>query len=45
MLAEIINLKGPEGSGKTTISRRLADYLGKPRVVTGDILRYFAAHD
>jgi adenylate kinase family enzyme len=43
--AEIINFKGPEGSGKSTIARLLAARINKPLVSTGDILRFVAETD
>ncbi len=42
---QIINFMGPEGSGKTTISKKLAVETGKPRIVFGDIFRDLAAND
>ncbi len=42
---QIINFMGPEGSGKTTIAKRLAAESGKPRIVFGDIFRDLAAND
>jgi adenylate kinase family enzyme len=41
----IINFMGPEGCGKTVISKRLAVESGMPRVVFGDIFRDLAAND
>jgi len=42
---EIIIFIGPEGSGKSTIARRLARDLEKPYVTTGDTIRDLAAND
>lgn len=42
---KIITFIGPEGSGKTTIARKLAELLGKPYITTGDIIRDLAAND
>lgn len=42
---QIINFMGPEGCGKTVISKRLASESGMPRVVFGDIFRDLAAND
>jgi adenylate kinase family enzyme len=42
---QIINLMGPEGCGKTVISKKLAAESGMPRVVFGDIFRDLAAND
>ena len=36
---------GPEGSGKTTIAKRLSLELNKPYITTGDIIRDLAAND
>lgn len=41
----IVNFVGPEGSGKSTIAKMLAQDSGKPFLSVGDILRYFAAND
>lgn len=41
----IISFIGPEGSGKTTIARRLAAESEKPYLTTGDTLREYAAND
>lgn len=41
----IINFMGPEGCGKTVISKRLAAESGMPRIVFGDIFRDLAAND
>ena len=42
---QIINFMGPEGSGKTSIAKRLAAESGKPRIVFGDVFRDLAAND
>lgn len=42
---QIINFMGPEGSGKTTLAKRLSADCGKPRLVYGDIFRELAAND
>lgn len=42
---QIINFMGPEGSGKTTIAKRLAAESDMPRIVFGDIFRDLAAND
>ena len=42
---EIVVFIGPEGSGKTTVARRLARESGKPYVTTGDIIRDLAEND
>ena len=42
---EIVVFIGPEGSGKTTVARRLAGESGKPYVTTGDIIRDLAEND
>lgn len=42
---QIINFIGPEGSGKTTIAKRLASESGKPMITVSDILRDFANND
>ena len=42
---QIINFMGPEGSGKTTLEKRLAAVSGKPRIVFGDVFRDLAAND
>jgi len=39
---QIITVIGPEGSGKSTISRRLGEQFHKPYIATGDILREMA---
>jgi len=36
---------GPEGSGKTTIAKQLAQESGRPYITTGDILRDLADND
>lgn len=38
-LAQIIFVVGPEGSGKSTQTRKLEEFLGIPRIYTGDKLR------
>lgn len=42
---QIINFMGPEGSGKTTLAKRLSADCAKPRLVYGDIFRELAASD
>lgn len=42
---QIIIFMGPEGSGKTTIAKQIADISGKPYISTGDIIRDLAAND
>lgn len=42
---QIVVFMGPEGSGKTTIARRLATETNLPYVTTGDILRNMAVND
>lgn len=42
---QIINFMGPEGCGKTSISKKIASELNKPYISTGDILRDMAAND
>ena len=42
---QIVNFIGPEGSGKSTIAKRLALESGKPYLAVGDILRELAAND
>ncbi|MFZ2201801.1 MAG: nucleoside monophosphate kinase [Microgenomates group bacterium] len=42
---EIVVFIGPEGSGKTTHARLLAEETGKPYVTTGDIIRDLAQKD
>lgn len=42
---QIVNFMGPEGSGKTTIAKRLALDSKKPRLVYGDVFRELAAND
>ncbi len=41
----IITFIGPEGSGKTTIAKKLAEASDKPYITTGDIIRDLAAND
>ena len=41
----IIVFIGPEGSGKTTMAKRLAEETGRPYITTGDIIRDLAAND
>lgn len=41
----IVIFIGPEGSGKTTHARLLAEETGKPYVTTGDIIRDLAEND
>lgn len=41
----IIAFIGPEGSGKTTIAKKIAKLADKPYVSTGDIIRDLAAND
>lgn len=41
----IIGVIGPEGSGKSTITKRLAAETGLPRVYPGDLLREYAKND
>lgn len=41
----IIVFIGPEGSGKTTMAKRLAAASNKPYITTGDIIRDLAAND
>jgi adenylate kinase family enzyme len=36
---------GPEGSGKSTIAKRLAEEINKPYITTGDIIRDLAKND
>ena len=43
--ASIVIFIGPEGSGKTTVARKLAIDTGKPYLTTGDILRDLAKND
>ena len=43
--SRIVLFIGPEGSGKTTIAKRLAEESGKPFITTGGILRDLAAND
>ncbi len=42
---KIIGIIGPEGSGKSTITKRLAAETGLPRVYPGDLLREYAKND
>lgn len=42
---QVINFMGPEGSGKTTLAKKLSTDSGKPRLVYGDIFRDLAAND
>lgn len=42
---QIIVFIGPEGSGKSTIARRLASELQKPYISTGDIIRDLTVND
>lgn len=42
---QIVIFIGPEGSGKTTHARLLAEETGKPYVTTGDIIRDLAQKD
>lgn len=42
---KIVIFIGPEGSGKTIHSLRLAEESGKPYITTGDTIRYLAAND
>lgn len=42
---QIVTFMGPEGSGKTTIAKRIAADSQKPYITTGDILRDMAAND
>lgn len=41
----IVNFVGPEGSGKSTIAKMLAEDSGKPLFSVGDMLRHYAATD
>ncbi len=41
----IVNLMGPEGSGKTSIAKRLAVESGKPYLTVGELLRDLAKND
>lgn len=42
---QIIIFIGPEGSGKTSIGKQIAEMSGKPYISTGDIIRDLAAND
>lgn len=42
---QIITFIGPEGSGKTTVAKRLAKEANKPYITTGDIIRNLAEFD
>ncbi len=42
---QIVIFIGPEGSGKTSIAKRLAAESGTPYIATGDILRDMAKND
>lgn len=42
---QIVVLIGPEGSGKTTVAKRLAAESQKPFITTGDIIRGLAVTD
>ena len=42
---QIINFMGPEGSGKTTMAKKLAAQSGMPRIPFGDIFRNLAIND
>lgn len=42
---KIISVVGPEGVGKSTVTKRLAEASGLPRVYPGDILRWYAKED
>ncbi|KKS94279.1 MAG: Adenylate kinase [Candidatus Collierbacteria bacterium GW2011_GWB1_44_6] len=42
---EIITFIGPEGSGKTTLSKKLEGVIDLPCITTGDILRDLAMND
>jgi len=42
---EIVAFIGLEGSGKSTVAKKLAEVAGKPRISTGDIFRKLAAED
>lgn len=42
---KIIGVIGPEGSGKSTITKRIAAETGLPRVYPGDLLREYAKND
>ncbi len=39
---QIVVFMGPEGSGKSTIAKRLAEEIGRPRIAIGDVLREIA---
>lgn len=42
---QIVNFMGPEGSGKTTMAKRLAVITDKPFITFGDIFRDLAKND
>ena len=42
---QIVNFMGPEGSGKTTLAKRIAEVSGKPRLVYGHVFRELAKND
>ncbi|HCQ31462.1 TPA: hypothetical protein DIU27_03725 [Candidatus Collierbacteria bacterium] len=43
--SRIVVFIGPEGSGKTTMAKKLAEQTGLPRITTGDIIRDLAKND
>lgn len=45
IVRQIVVFMGPEGSGKSTIARRLATKTNLPYITTGDILRSMAVND